>query len=152
MANVMLDEFISDAELNKCREKYSNIKNPNENDQFEFCLNLVRSKQKSFIQEGLSLFQSLFTKTSSEDIKRDSLYYMAIAQTKLNNYEEALKYLQSILNIQPSNEQVRELYVEVNRRMKRDGLIGLGIVGSAALVGVFGVVGLGAALLASRSK
>ena len=91
-------------------------------------------------------------KTRDENIKRDSLYYMAVAKTKLSEYEEALKYLKTILNIQPTNEQVRELYDEVNNRMKKDGLIGMGIVGGAALVGFFGIVGLGAAMLAKRSN
>lgn len=146
----MLEEFISDQELEKSRDKYNSVKKPTENDQFELGLNLVRAKNRVDVKEGLSMFQILFTETNDDDLKRDVLYYMAVAQTKLNNYEEALKYLQSILNVQPNNDQVKELYVEVNRKMKRDGLIGLGIVGSAALVGFFGVVGLGAAMLASR--
>lgn len=150
MAKVMLEEFISEHELEKSRDKYNSIKRPTENDQFELGLNLVRAKNRVDVKEGLSMFQILFTETNDDDLKRDVLYYMAVAQTKLNNYEEALKYLQSILNVQPNNDQVKELYVEVNRKMKRDGLIGLGIVGSAALVGFFGVVGLGAAMLASR--
>lgn len=150
MAKVMLEEFISEQELEKSRDKYNSIKKPTENDQFELGLNLVRAKNRVDVKEGLSMFQILFTETNDDDLKRDVLYYMAVAQTKLNNYEEALKYLQSILNVQPNNDQVKELYVEVNRKMKRDGLIGLGIVGSAALVGFFGVVGLGAAMLASR--
>ena len=152
MAKVMLEEFIIDEEHETARDKYNSVRKPTENDQFELGLNLVRAKSRVDVKESLSMFQILFTQTQDDDLKRDILYYMAIAQTKLNNYDEALKYLQSILNVQPSNEQVRELYVEVNRRMKRDGLIGLGIVGSAALVGVFGVLGLGAAMLASRNK
>lgn len=152
MAKVMLEEFISEAELEKAKDKYNAIKKPNDNEQFEMALNLVRAKNRPDIKEGLGMFQILFTETRDDDIKRDILYYMAIAQTKLNNYEEALKYLQSILNVQPGNDQVKELYVEVNKRMKRDGLIGLGIVSSAALVGFFGVVGLGVAMLASRNK
>jgi fission 1 protein len=150
MAAVMLDEFISDVELANCRERYNRISLPSEDDQFQFALSLIRSKQKKYIEEGLSMFQVLFSRTKNEDVKRDSLYYMAIAETKLNNYEKALKYLQSILNIQPTNEQVRDLYVVVNNRMKRDGLIGMGIVGSALFVGVVGIASLGAALLAKR--
>lgn len=148
----MLEEFIDDQELEKARDKFNSIAKPNENDQFSIALSLIRAKNRVDVKEGLNMFQLLFTQTGDDDLKRDILYYMAVAQTKLNNYEEALKYLQSILNVQPSNEQVRDLYVEVNRKMKRDGLIGLGIVGSAALVGFFGVVGLGAAMLASRNK
>ena len=146
----MLDEFISDEDLSMHRAKFNSIKMPSENDQFQFALNLIRAKPKLIVQEGLSMFQNLFAKTKEEDIKRDSLYYMAVAETKLNNYEKALKYLQTILNIQPANEQVRDLYIEVNNRMKRDGLIGIGIVGSAALGGFVGLIGLGATLFAKR--
>ena len=35
--------------------------------------------------------------------------------------------------------------------MKKDALIGAGIVGSAAMVGLFGIIGLGAALLAKKA-
>ena len=146
----MLDDYITDDELSKHRAKYEAIKLPNDDEMFQFALNLVRAKPKKHVEEGFNLFQDVFRRTRDEDTKRDALYYMAVAQTKLNNYEQALKYLQSILNIQPTNEQVRDLYIEVNSRMKKDGLIGLGIVGGAALVGMFGIVGLGAALLAKR--
>ncbi|CAF0813176.1 unnamed protein product [Brachionus calyciflorus] len=146
----MLEEYISDADLKKARENYGTTENPNETQQFEFALNLIRSKHRAEIEEGLYLFQNVFARTKDENIKRDTLYYMAIGQTKLSNYEQALKFLQSILNVQPTNEQVRDLYVEVNKKMKRDGLIGLGIVGSAAAVGLVGIIGLGAALLSKK--
>lgn len=152
MAEVMLEDTISDEEVSKHREKYSLLKSPSETDQFQFALTLIRSKQKTLIEEGLYLYQNLFTKTTDEDVKRDSLYYMAIAQTKLSNYEHALKYLHTILNVQPNNDQVKELIAEVNKRIKRDGLIGIGIAGSAAFVGFLGLVGLGTALVFSKKK
>ena len=152
MASIMLDDFISDAELAKHRLKFEAIKAPNDDDMFQFALTLIRAKPKADIKEGFNLFQHLFLKTRDENVKRDTLYYMAVAKTKLGEYEEALKYLRSILNVQPSNEQVRELHDEVTNRMKKDGLIGMGIVGGAALVGLFGVVGLGAAMLAKRAS
>jgi mitochondrial fission 1 protein len=147
---LMLDDCIDEAELAKHREKFETSSSPSENEKFQFGLNLIRSREKNHITEGLNLFQNLFAKTHDEDIKRDSLYYMAIGQAKLGNYEQSLKYLQTILNIQPTNDQVREMYTEVNKRMKRDGLIGMGIVGSAALVGFFGLVGLGTAMLVKK--
>ena len=150
MATVMLDDSISEVELRKHRDRYAALIVPTENEDFQYALNLIRAKHKADIQEGLDLFQSLFTRTKEEDIKRDALYYMAIAQTKLNNYEQALKFCQTILNVQPTNEQVRDLYIEINKRMKKDGLIGLGIVGGAAMVGLVGLVGLGAAMLAKK--
>jgi mitochondrial fission 1 protein len=150
MSTIILEECISDEELKKYRDIYNSKSTHTDDDEFQLALNLVRCKTKTLVQEGLSRFQTLFIQTQVEDIKRDTLYYMAVAEAKLNNYEQSLKYLQSILNIQPSNEQVRDLYIEINKRMKRDGLIGIGIVGSAALVGVVGLRGLGAALLTKK--
>ncbi|RNA31615.1 mitochondrial fission 1 [Brachionus plicatilis] len=117
MTLIMLNEFISDEELLKARESFNSIKSPTETQRFEFALNLIRSKQRSVIEEGLDIFQRLFANTREKKMKVDALYYMAIGQTKLNNYEQALKLLQSILNVQPANEQVKPLYIEVNRRM-----------------------------------
>lgn len=150
MAAVMLDEYISENELEKHREKYSLIKMPTEDDQFQFALNLIRAKSKNAIEEGLDMFQNLFKKTKIDDVKRDVLYYMAIAETKLSNFDKALKYLHSILNVQPNNDQVKDLEVEVNRRMKKDALIGAGIVGGAAVAGFLGLVALGTTLLIKK--
>lgn len=75
-----------------------------------------------------------------------------VAQTKLSNYEQALKYTHSILNVQPGNDQVLDLQKEVESRMKRDGLIGLGIAGSAAIVGIAGVIGLGATIIFGKKN
>ena len=147
----MLDDTISEEDVSKHRDKFNLVKMPTENDRFQFALTLIRCKHKNEIAEGLALFQNLFAKTADEDIKRDSLYYMAVAQTKLSNYDMALKYIQSILNVQ-SNEQVLDLQAEVNKRMKRDGLIGIGIASGAALVGLVGMIGLGAAMLVGKKK
>jgi len=78
MATIMLDDTISQAEVAKSREAFDSIKLPTENDKFQFALCLIRASNKNHIAEGLSLFQTLFTSTKDEDIKRDSLYYMAI--------------------------------------------------------------------------
>merc|ERR1739836_64913 len=122
MASVMLDDTISEGEVAKNRDQFSQIKMPSENEKFQFALCLIRASNKNSIAEGLSLFQNLFSNTKDEDVKRDSLYYMAIAQTKLSNYDQALKYCQSILNVQPNNDQVVDLHQEVTKLMKRDGL------------------------------
>ena len=133
----MLDDYIPEKELEKHREKYMSIKLPTEDDQFQFGLNLIRAKSKNFVEEGLQMFQSLFSKTKVDDVKRDVLYYMAIAETKLGNYEKALKYCQTILNVQPNNEQVKELNIEVSKRMKKDALIGKYRLFLSILFGIF---------------
>ncbi len=82
MATIMLDDTISSEEVSKSREMFESIKVPTDSDKFQFALSLIRASNKNFIAEGLSLFQTLFTVTKDEDIKRDSLYYMAIGNLK----------------------------------------------------------------------
>jgi fission 1 protein len=150
MAAIMLDDCISDEELELYRQKFQRAPLIDSNTKFQYALCLVRSKNQNNIKTGLNMFKNLFDDTKDEDVKRDALYYMAIAEAKMKNYEPAIKYLKTILSVQTNNEQVKDLYVEINNRMKKDGLIGLGIVGGAAAVGLVGLIGLGAALLSKK--
>jgi fission 1 protein len=151
MASLILDDCISDEELQKHREQFiASSNNSDINTQFQYALCLVRSGNPNNIHNAFQLFKKMFDTSTDEDFRRDALYYMAVAEAKLKNYEPALKYLDTILKVQPNNDQVRDLYVVVNKRMRKDGLIGLGIVGSAAAVGFAGIVGLGLALLAKK--
>lgn len=157
MAALILDDCISEEELQKYRESFKNStidsnKQPDVNSQFQYALCLVRSSDHKNIQNGFQLFKKMFETSTNDNFKRDALYYMAVAEAKLKNYEPALKYLDVILKVESNNEQVRDLYVEVNKRMRKDGLIGIGIVGSAAAVGFAGIVGLGLALFAKSKK
>jgi fission 1 protein len=155
MAANILDDCISNEELQKQRENFVNsslesTQPPDVNSQFQYALCLVRSSERRHVQNGFQLFKNIFETSNDDDFKRDALYYMAVAEAKMKNYEPALKYLDAILKVQSGNEQVRDLYVEVNKRMRKDGLIGIGIVGSAAAVGFAGIVGLGLALFAKK--
>ena len=44
-----------------------------------------------------------------------------LGNTRLNEYETALKFLDAILLIQPGNHQAKNLKAEVTRRMNREG-------------------------------
>ena len=87
MASIMLDDTISEGEVAKSRDQFSQIKMPSENAKFQYSLCLIRASNKNSIAEGLSLFQNLFSSSKDEDIKRDSLYYMAIGKYFIPNFE-----------------------------------------------------------------
>lgn len=151
MASIVLDDSISKEELDQWREKFTKSNIHDVNIQFQYALCLVRSKESTDIKNGLQLFQKIFESAKDDNIKRDSLYYMAVAEARLKNYEPSLKYLQNILNVETTNEQVRDLYVEVNKRMRKDGLIGVGIVAGSAAVGLVGLAALGIAMITKKS-
>ncbi|XP_031558860.1 mitochondrial fission 1 protein-like [Actinia tenebrosa] len=140
---VVSDEDLKNAQCNYVEEFSTG--NVDSNTQFRYAYCLVHSPAKSDILKGLDLLRGL---CHSGTDQRDYLYYLAVGNYKLNEYKTALKYTSRILQIEPNNRQALTLDQKIKSQMQKDGLLGLGIVGSAIVVG-------GAALLVgllSRKK
>nr|XP_002121705.1 mitochondrial fission 1 protein-like [Ciona intestinalis] len=111
---------------------------------FEYAWCLIRSRYSDDWKQGFSLLKKLYEKERDGQAKRDYLYYMAVAKYRLKEYEEALKFCDAILKVEPKNHQVKELKEIINRKMKGEGLLGMAMIGGAGLV-----VGLGVAVIAA---
>ena len=85
-----------------------------------------------------------------ESGKRDYLYYLAIGNARIKEYQTALKYIRGLLQVEPGNRQAQDLELVIKKKMEKEGLIGMAVVGGAALA-FGGLVGLGIAL-AKASK
>jgi fission 1 protein len=148
MAILMLEDFISDEELEVYHKKFQLASRTDSNKKFKYGICLIRSRSPSNIKIGLNMFNELYDDAKNVDIRRDALYYMAIAEAKLKNYASSVQHLKTILGLQTKNEsldrlyseQVRQLCNEVSKRKKRDDLIGIGFMGSAAIVGIAGIL------------
>lgn len=57
----------------------------------------------------------------------------------------ALKFVRGLLQVEPGNRQAQELEKIIRKKMEREGLIGMAVVGGATLA-LGGLVGLGIAL------
>lgn len=67
--------------------------------QFEYAWCLVRSKYPADIKKGIVLLQELYK--SNEEGQRDYLYYLAIGNARIKEYNKALNYLRMFLAIEP---------------------------------------------------
>ena len=83
-------------------------------------------------------------------MKRDCLYYMSVSQYKLKHYDEAIKYCDAILTVQPGNHQTKLLKQHIESTVKKRGLLGMAAVGGASLVVGLGVAVIGGILAAKR--
>ncbi|XP_055639945.1 mitochondrial fission 1 protein isoform X2 [Toxorhynchites rutilus septentrionalis] len=92
---------------------------------------------------GVRLLEDLCVKNS--DGKRDYIYYLAIAYTRLKEYSTAMKYVQAFLEIEPSNQQVIGLEEYIKKKMDIEGLKGVAMASGAALI-LGGILGIGFAL------
>ena len=83
--------------------------------------------------------------------KRDYLYYLAIGNARIKEYQIALKFVRGLLQVEPGNRQAQDLENIIKTKMEKEGLIGMAVVGGATLA-LGGLVGLGIALAKSAKK
>ncbi|ELT98945.1 hypothetical protein CAPTEDRAFT_165888 [Capitella teleta] len=145
----IVQEVVKPEDLKKFEQRFNEQclrGQPSATAQFEYAWCLVRSQSPSDLRKGTLLLQELFHKTADETAKRDYLFYLAVGHTRLKEYEKALKYAKAIQQVEPGNHQAREMTAYIEKKMKKEGLIGMAIVGGAAAVAFGALAGLGVAL------
>uniref|UniRef100_A0A8C6MTP0 Mitochondrial fission 1 protein n=1 Tax=Mus spicilegus TaxID=10103 RepID=A0A8C6MTP0_MUSSI len=86
--------------------------------QFEYAWCLVRSKYNEDIRRGIVLLEELLPKGSKEE-QRDYVFYLAVGNYRLKEYEKALKYVRGLLQTEPQNNQAKELERLIDKAMKK---------------------------------
>lgn len=100
------------------------------------------------MKKGIILLQDLYK--THEEGQRDYLYYLAIGNARIKEYSTALKYIRSFLSIEPGNQQVLALQQAVQKKMDKQGLVGIAMTGGAVLA--VGAVAALAMAVANKSK
>ncbi|XP_038050605.1 mitochondrial fission 1 protein-like [Patiria miniata] len=111
---------------------------------FNYAWCLIRSRYTNDLRKGVYLLEELL-REGNPQVQRDCLFYLGVGYYRLKDYTKALKYVQGIQQIEPNNTQAKDLEQLIGKKMKRDGLMGMAIVGGAVLA-VGGLVGAGIAL------
>ena len=149
---ILLKTEVSPEVLRSVEEKYSNRKLLLNKDSkleesdfnlfFQYGMLLIQSKYKSDWPKGRELMEELYIKSDDAVAKRDYLFYCSIAETKMKNYPAALKFVKSILYVEPFNVQAQALEQYISGKKERDLLIGAGAIGGLGLVGIMLLSGL----------
>ncbi|EGT35968.1 hypothetical protein CAEBREN_10980 [Caenorhabditis brenneri] len=113
--------------------------------QIALAIALVGSENPKEIEEGVAILEEIVKDTIHSEDARVCIHYLALAHARLQNYDKSVNLLDALLRTEPSNMQATELRRVVQKKMKRDGLLGLGILGGVAAV-IGGVVIAGFAL------
>ncbi|KAK6466485.1 mitochondrial fission 1 protein [Huso huso] len=135
--------------------------------QFEYAWCLIRSKYSNDIAKGILLLEGETLSLTTFD--ETYLFYLAVANYRLKEYEKGLKYVRVLLKNEPSNTQGLELEKLIKKAMQKGkqrltasqylpynhlydvyGLVGMAIVGGIGL-GVAGLAGL-IGLAVAKSK
>ncbi|XP_052214399.1 mitochondrial fission 1 protein-like isoform X2 [Dreissena polymorpha] len=134
--DVILNDIVDANDLRKFRHQYEEQCGrgvPSEKAQFEYSICLVRSRGEQEIKHGIALLEDLFKRTHDPGTRRDCLYYLTLANTRIKNYEQALTFSDAFLKIEPMNRQVKDLQHYAKIQLRKEGLTGMAIVGGAAL-------------------
>ncbi|KAG8190685.1 hypothetical protein JTE90_001293 [Oedothorax gibbosus] len=148
----ILEDYISSDDLKRIEAVYqSHLTNGTVTpmEQFDYAWCLIRSKYPTDIRRGVVLLEDLFQHSSNATVKRDYMYYLAIGHTKLKDYNRALDLLSRFLDVESANPQALKLQKYIKDKMYEEGLLGMAIVGGAALA-IGSLVGIGIALSRSR--
>ncbi|XP_007248097.3 mitochondrial fission 1 protein [Astyanax mexicanus] len=149
----VVTDVVAPEDLKRFEQKYNAelVKGPvSKETKFEYAWCLIRSKYTNDIRKGIQLLEELLQKSSKED-QRDFLFYLAVANYRLKEYERALKYIHILLRNEPGNKQAIEMEKLINQALKKDGLVGMAIVGGIGL-GVAGIAGLIGMAVSKSSK
>ncbi|KAL1377721.1 hypothetical protein pipiens_016066 [Culex pipiens pipiens] len=142
----ILNETVPQSDLEKFEKKYNQELQSGSlthTTQFEYAWCLVRSNYTNDMKSGITLLEELCKK--NPEGKRDYIYYLALAYTRLKEYSTAMKYVQAFLEIEPNNQQVIVLEEYIKKKIDIEGLKGAAMAGGAALV-LGGILGIGFAL------
>ncbi|VDL77897.1 unnamed protein product, partial [Nippostrongylus brasiliensis] len=85
---------------------------------FNYGTALIRST-KSDVIEGSGLLEKLLREEPDDINKRDYVYFLAIANARLRNYDRALAYIDILLAAETHNRQASQLRDIIEKRMKK---------------------------------
>ncbi|CAK5080514.1 unnamed protein product [Meloidogyne enterolobii] len=148
----VVDEIVNPEDLEKFRKQYAEESRrgaPAAQTAFYYAHALIKSTKED-VRTGIYILESLLKRVESDMPKRDYVYYLAIAHTRIKEYDRALEYINLLLSAESDNHQALDLKELIEQRMKRDGLVGLALTfgfGGAAILGV-----AAAAVMAIKKK
>ncbi|OMJ10590.1 Mitochondria fission 1 protein [Smittium culicis] len=105
---------------------------------FNYAWGLVKSKSPRDQQLGVDLLQEIFIEYPER--QRECLYYISLGHYKLSNYNEATRFNNALLTIEPENKQAVSLQKLIDEKCASEGLLGMAIAGGA--VAAIGAIAL----------
>ncbi|GMM44559.1 Fis1 protein [Pichia kluyveri] len=104
--------------------------------QFNYGWGLIKSNDNDDVKTGINIITEIFKTTPSR--RTECIYYLSLACFKIKEYQEATRYIDTLLTYQPENTNAIKLKKMIENELAKDSLIGFAIISSAvaATVGI----------------
>jgi len=144
----LLNDYITSDDMSHYTNRYNaalRTGNCPPSTRFEYALALTRSRYRADQLRAVNMLEDLCV-SGEPDVFRDYLYYLTIANIKLQNYERARDCINKFLSVEPDNRQAKDLKEYIDSKLFKEGMKGLAIVGGVAVaVGAAVALALGSA-------
>ena len=136
------------AELDLARIQKDYTTSSNLQSKFNYAYALLRTSSFPNYRENLTTAQKLFEELyiEHESTRDQTVYYLAVCLSLQGKYRDSKRYIEMFVRLHPQNVPGNEMRQIVEDGIKREAIVGAGIVG----VGV-AVVGLLASVLFKRN-
>ncbi|CAK9182871.1 unnamed protein product [Ilex paraguariensis] len=108
---------------------------------------LVHSRQPENVQRGIAMLEASLAGSSSPLQMREKMYLLAVGYYRSGDYSRSRQLVERCLEIAPDWRQALTIKKTIEDRIKKDGVIGIGIAATAV-----GVLAGGIAAALSRKK
>lgn len=133
-----LNDTISPEQLRVLKDQMESEKPPTAQSSFNYAWGLLKTDDLRSQRMALEILSTLYRDVP--ELRRDSLYYLALGSVKIGEYANARRYSDSLLEKEPQNVQFQALKDAVDGSITQDGLIGIGVAGGILALGI-GVIG-----------
>ncbi|VDM74643.1 unnamed protein product [Strongylus vulgaris] len=89
---------------------------------FNYGTALIRSTKQD-VAEGINLLEKLLREEPDDVNKRDYVYFLALANARLRNYDRALAYIDILLAAETHNRQASQLRDIIEKRMQKGEIL-----------------------------
>ena len=140
----ILDERIDSFELERLREAYERQVrrgSPSSLQKFSFAHGLIKSTT-SDAHQGIAILEQLVREEGGDASMRDYVYFLAVGHARVKEYDRALAYIETLLTAEASNRQAFDLKQLIEKKMRKEGLIGAAILGGGGALIVGGIAAL----------
>lgn len=133
-----VNQTIAPEQLQILKNQVESEKPPLPQSLFNYAWGLLKTDNHRYQKQALEILSTLYRDVP--ELRRESLYYLALGSVKVGEYTNARRYAISLLEKEPENSQFKALKQAIDDQVTQDGLIGLGVAGGVLAVGL-GVMG-----------
>lgn len=129
-----VQQLIAPEQLQILKNQVESEHPPSPQSLFNYAWGLLKTESHKSQRQAIEILSTLYRDVP--ELRRESLYYLALGSVKIGEYTNARRYAESLLEKEPDNAQFKALKQAIDDQVTQDGLIGLGVAGGVLALGV----------------